>query len=59
MNNDKIEGGLTETIGKVKEVAAKLMDDKSTAAEGTMDKVSGAIQKGIGEVKDVVKNATK
>ncbi|HEY7464567.1 MAG TPA: CsbD family protein [Candidatus Limnocylindria bacterium] len=58
MDSDRIEGGLKEGAGKVKEEWGDATDDRSTEMEGRADQAEGKIQQGWGEAKDAVRDAT-
>ena len=57
MDSDRIEGGLKEGAGKVKEEWGDLTDDAQTEAEGKMDQAEGKVQNEWGEAKDDVRDA--
>jgi uncharacterized protein YjbJ (UPF0337 family) len=57
MDKDRIEGGLKEAGGKVKEAWGDATDDPGTEAEGKMDQAGGNLQQGWGEAKDDVRDA--
>jgi uncharacterized protein YjbJ (UPF0337 family) len=50
---DKIEGGVHELKGKVKEKVAQVTNDPDLAAEGTDERLGGKIQKKVGDIKKV------
>lgn len=58
MDKDRIEGGVKEGVGKVKEEFGDAIDDPGTEVEGKRDQVEGNIQQGWGETKDAVRDAT-
>ena len=58
MDSDKIEGGLKEGAGKVKEEWGDATDDKSTELEGKREQAEGDLQQKWGETKDAVDDAT-
>ena len=58
MDSDRIEGGVKEGVGKVKEEWGDVTDDPGTELEGKRDQVEGNIQQGWGEAKDAVRDAT-
>ena len=58
MDSDRIEGGLKEGAGKVKEEWGDATDDTGTELEGKRDQAEGKIQQGWGEAKDTVRDAT-
>ena len=57
MDSDRIEGGMKEGMGKVKEEWGDLTDDPGTEAEGKADQVEGTVQENWGETKDDVRDA--
>lgn len=57
MDKDRIEGGLKEAGGKVKEAWGDATDNPSTESEGKMDQAGGNLQQGWGEAKDDVRDA--
>lgn len=57
MDSDRIEGGIKEGAGKVKEEWGDLTDDKSTEMEGKREKAEGDLQEDWGEAKDKVRDA--
>jgi uncharacterized protein YjbJ (UPF0337 family) len=57
MDSDRIEGGLKEAGGKVKEEFGDLTDNPDTEAEGKVDQAEGGLQQKWGEVKDKVGDA--
>ncbi len=57
MDTDRIEGGLKEAGGKVKEEWGDLTDDPGTEAEGKVDQAEGGLQEKWGEAKDTVSDA--
>lgn len=52
MDSDRIEGGIKEGAGKVKEEWGDLTDDPRTEAEGKVEQVEGDVQARWGEAKD-------
>jgi uncharacterized protein YjbJ (UPF0337 family) len=50
---DKVQGGVHELKGKVKEKVGSATNDPNLAAEGTDEKVAGKIQKKVGDVEKV------
>jgi uncharacterized protein YjbJ (UPF0337 family) len=59
MDKDRVEGGVKEGVGKVKEEFGDAIDDRSTEMDGKRDQIEGNIQQGWGEAKDAVRDATK
>ena len=58
MDKDRIEGGVKEGAGKVKEEWGDAIGDRSTELGGKEEQVEGNIQQGWGEAKDAVRDAT-
>jgi uncharacterized protein YjbJ (UPF0337 family) len=50
---DKIQGGVHELKGKVKEKLGKATNDPDLAAEGTDERLGGKIQKKVGDIEKV------
>ena len=57
MDSDRIEGGMKEGTGKVKEEWGDLTDDPGTEAEGKAEQVEGDVQGKWGEAKDDLRDA--
>jgi uncharacterized protein YjbJ (UPF0337 family) len=55
MDKDRIEGSAKGIIGKVKEVAGKVLGDAKLATEGKTDEAAGKIQNAVGGLKDTLK----
>jgi uncharacterized protein YjbJ (UPF0337 family) len=51
---DRVEGKLHEVKGKVKEVAARLINDPDLEADGEAEEIAGKIQNKVGQVKKVL-----
>ncbi|MGB3495478.1 MAG: CsbD family protein [Elainellaceae cyanobacterium] len=49
--SDQIKGRIQEGIGKVKEQAGDLTDNRQKQAEGITDQVKGRVQRGTGQAK--------
>ena len=58
MDSDRIEGGMKEGAGKVKEEWGDATDDRSTEMEGRQEQAEGKLQESWGEAKDAVRDAT-
>jgi len=58
MDSDRIEGGLKEGAGKVKEEVGDATDNPSTELEGKREQAEGELQQKWGETKDAVRDAT-
>jgi uncharacterized protein YjbJ (UPF0337 family) len=57
MDSDRIEGGMKEATGKVKEEWGDVTDDPGTEAEGQAQQVEGDVQEDWGEAKDNARDA--
>lgn len=57
MNKDQFKGRAKEAEGKVKEVAGKLIGDKTLEAKGKTEKVLGKVQATHGDLKNDLKKA--
>jgi uncharacterized protein YjbJ (UPF0337 family) len=55
MDKDRIEGGIEQAKGKVKEVGGKLTGDAKLEAEGKTQKAKGKVQNTIGGAKDKIR----
>jgi uncharacterized protein YjbJ (UPF0337 family) len=55
MDKDRVEGAEKGIIGKVKEVAGKVLGDAKLETEGKTDEAAGKIQNAVGGVKDKLK----
>ena len=51
---DKIEGGIKQVKGKVKEAAGKITGDVNLQDRGTADVLAGKVQSKVGDIKKVV-----
>ncbi len=54
MNKDQVKGRLEEAKGKAKEVAGKIVGNKSLEAEGNANQVAGKVQT-YGDAKEQTK----
>ena len=54
MNKDQVKGRLEEAKGKAKEVAGKIVGNKSLEAEGNANQVAGKVQKTYGDAKEQI-----
>ncbi|MEN2976693.1 CsbD family protein (plasmid) [Tistrella bauzanensis] len=59
MDKDRIEGGVREAKGKVKEVAGRVTGDRQTEAEGRGEKTAGKVQGEYGKAKDTVRDSLR
>jgi uncharacterized protein YjbJ (UPF0337 family) len=57
MNDDQIDGTLSDAKGKVKDAVGGLTGDAKTQGEGKIDQVTGQAQKAFGDAKDTVSDA--
>ena len=55
MDKDRIEGSEKGIIGKIKEVAGKVLGDAKLESEGKADQAAGKVQNAVGGVKDTLK----
>jgi uncharacterized protein YjbJ (UPF0337 family) len=55
VDKDRIEGAEKGIIGKVKEVAGKVLGDAKLESEGKADQAAGKVQNAVGGVKDTLK----
>ena len=55
MDKDRIEGSEKGIIGKIKEVAGKVLGDAKLESEGKADKAAGKVQNAVGGVKDTLR----
>lgn len=56
MDEDRIDGALKTTGGKIKEGVGKLIGDTKLETEGKANQVEGRIQNTVGGIKDAVKD---
>lgn len=52
MDDNKLEGGVTEGVGKLKDAAGGLTGDAGLQAEGKFDQVGGMAQREFGDTLD-------
>ncbi|MGI8819891.1 MAG: CsbD family protein [Chthoniobacterales bacterium] len=50
---DKVEGGLKQAKGQVKESVGKATKSRDMQASGTADKAEGKVQSKVGDIKKV------
>jgi uncharacterized protein YjbJ (UPF0337 family) len=55
MDKDRIEGSEKGIIGKIKEVAGKVLGDVKLESEGKADQAAGKVQNAVGGVKDTLR----
>ena len=56
MNNDQFKGRVDQAVGKVKEEAGDLLNDKELENKGRAEKNAGKVQAEYGNVKENVKD---
>ena len=59
MNNDQLKGLLEEVIGRFKEVAGKIVNDKKMELEGNIQMNAGKAQASWEDVKEVIKKDSR
>ncbi len=57
MNNDQIEGGVKQAIGRVTDAAGALTDDARTQINGKLRQAAGKTQSLYGDARDTVESA--
>lgn len=55
MNNDQVKGRIKEAEGKTKQVAGKVVGNKSLEEKGKVQKAVGKVQAGYGDLKNDLK----
>lgn len=55
MDKDRIEGAEKGIVGKIKEVAGKVLGDTKVESEGKADQAAGKVQNTVGGIKDTLK----
>lgn len=58
-NKDQVRGRINESKGQIKEVAGKLLGNKTLEAKGNVQKKVGTAQAMFGDVKQEVKESKK
>ena len=56
MDEDRIDGALKNTGGKIKEGVGKLIGDAKLETEGKADQAEGRVQNTVGGIKDAVRD---
>lgn len=56
MNNDQVKGRIDQAVGKIKEEAGDLVDNKRLEEKGRAEKDAGKVQAEYGNVKENVKD---
>lgn len=59
MDKNRIEGGLKQAKGSIKEAIGKVTGNTRTELEGAAEKNIGKVQRTAGEVADKVRDKTK
>lgn len=59
MNKDQVEGRVDQSMGKVKEVAGKLVGNEKMQTEGLSDQAKGKVQTVYGDTKENAKDKAK
>ena len=59
MNKDRVKGRVNQATGKVKEEAAKAMDDTSLTIKGKAEKAGGKTQATLGDVRNDMKKSSR
>lgn len=59
MNKHQVEGRVDQSVGKVKEVAGKLVGNEKLQAEGLSEQAKGKVQTVYGDTKEDAKDAAK
>jgi uncharacterized protein YjbJ (UPF0337 family) len=59
VNKDQVKGRVNEAKGKIKEVAGKLVGNKTLEAKGKVQKIVGEAQAKFGDIKQDVKDSQK
>lgn len=55
MNKDQVKGRIEQAKGKAKEIAGKMVGNKTLEAKGDADQVAGKVQKTYGDAKSHAK----
>jgi uncharacterized protein YjbJ (UPF0337 family) len=55
MNKDQVKGRIEQAKGKAKEIAGKMVGNKTLEAKGDANQVSGKVQKTYGDAKNQTK----
>jgi uncharacterized protein YjbJ (UPF0337 family) len=55
MDKDRIEGAEKGIVGKIKEVAGKVLGDAKLESEGKAGQAAGKVQNAVGGIKDTLK----
>lgn len=58
MNNDQVKGRVKEAEGKAKQVAGKVVGNKTLEEKGKLQKNVGKAQAGYGDLKNDLKKGT-
>ncbi len=52
MDEDRREGAIKKTVGKIKQKTGELLGDKKTEVEGRQQRAEGEVQNTVGGIKD-------
>ena len=52
MDEDRKQGAIKKTVGRIKQKAGELMGDRKTEAEGRAPRTEGEVQNTVGGIKD-------
>ena len=59
MDEDRKQGAIKKTVGKVKEKAGGLIGDRKIESEGRAQRIEGDIQNTVGGIKDTLRDGDK
>ncbi len=59
INKDQVQGRVEEAKGTIKEVAGKLLDDKTLEIKGNIQKNLGKTQTKLGDLEEEVNNSSR
>ncbi len=59
INKDQVQGRVEEAKGTIKEVAGKLLDDKTLEIKGNNQKNLGKTQTKLGDLEEEVNNSSR
>jgi len=57
MNKDQVKGQFNQAKGQIKEVAGKIVGDKTMENKGKLQDIGGKIQESYGDAKEEIKKA--
>ena len=55
MDQDRIKGSIKQVVGRLKEVAGKVVGDQKTEQDGKAEQTEVKIQNAVGSMKDTVR----